>query len=628
MGPKLIKRTFVAAISSLVFVLLSASATSCMATGLSAEATNAEVTASSPLVIAPFISGEYFDDHAVQDLSIKNEDQAALYEAKNNFTAANRIGSILDSIGPVLSPSGKYSLGYVLNIPLLRYFRKVGDEWIFDRVALKQNLAVIRQIDRPVVIYLSMNHFIDSNIQLARELARDPKNLMWNRYGPLYVDNYFGNTVVAWTLVDQTAPISIMRKTAFGAAAAAISSLPREARKKIVGISVLGEVHELFPAFQNGPDFSVPMYDATDYSPVAVNGFRIWLRQKYVDISKLNDALRSDYSDFGTVNPPSRDIRKEPLSSYFDHIDQYAAGVVPVYGWLYDERGRKYTISIILDGKSFGVAQTGLNRTDVSGAIATVKNPNVGFRLDLDYRNIPIGIHTLEVVVTVDGGKQFRLADQKLVIVDRRQDPPPPIQYEASPMSNLSSDSNFLGHLDGPAPLQSLFYNPLARLWLEYRNLVVRNYIEQFAQVLIDGKIPESKIFSHQITPNLNGSWNGDLLAVGLSQMLDRKYNNGATLYGGAAFGSAFLDMTRKLGWLRYSVSEMHPMVAMSNKEYLAMFEMHRKNGAVFVSPYYISIMPERLNTSNDLSSFRIDPSNKTYASDSFWQAIKYVMTQ
>src|SRR5256885_12235779 len=48
-----------------------------------------------------------------------------------------------------------------------------------------------------------------------------------------------------------------------------------------------------------------------------------------------NAHLKSGFASFDAVEPPSRNIRSEPLQNFFQHIDSYAAGTVPVSGWVH-----------------------------------------------------------------------------------------------------------------------------------------------------------------------------------------------------------------------------------------------------------------------------------------------------
>jgi hypothetical protein len=312
------------------------------------------------LLIAPFLHGQYFCDEAVALNTVHTEEEAALFSASIGKNAANRISATLDSLGPKVSPSGKYQLGYTLNVPLMRYFRKIEGRWVLDTDALKANLGTITDVDRPVVVYLSINHFTDANVELSAELARDTRNLMWNRSGPMHPDDYFNNPIIAWTLSDQGAPINVMRRHVFSAAVDVISKLPANAQKRIAAVSVLGETHDLFPRLVGGPSFDIDPYNATDYSPVSVQGFRTWLMQKYSTIAALNRDLAADFTSFAAINPPSKDIRRETLIILCEHVNIYYSGQIPIYGWIHDKRGRSLKVDVYLNGAGVGPHAPGL----------------------------------------------------------------------------------------------------------------------------------------------------------------------------------------------------------------------------------------------------------------------------
>ena len=72
-------------------------------------------------------------------------------------------------------------------------------------------VRLIHDVHRPVVVYLSANHFTDGGIVLSKQLASDSRNLMWTKTGPVPAYEYFVVSLHAWTLVDYTAPITEMR---------------------------------------------------------------------------------------------------------------------------------------------------------------------------------------------------------------------------------------------------------------------------------------------------------------------------------------------------------------------------------------------------------------------------------
>ena len=580
-----------------------------------------------PLLIAPLLDSVFYCEEAMHNPEIHNEEEAAHFCSTIGKTAAPRIAEVLDAVGPKYSPSGDYELGYTLNVPILRYFSKIDGKWILDFERMKANFATIAEVDRRVVVYLQASHFVYAAQELVEELMQDPRNLMWTRSGPVMPLDYHNVPMVGWSLADQSAPINVMRREAFNAAIDTLCALPPEARDRIAAIGILGETHDVIPSKSEGPDFAITADQLTDYSPAMKHGFRYWLEQKYATISAFNAILGSSFASFDAVEPPSKDIRVEPLDNFFEHIDSYAAGTVPVIGWVHDRLGRQLTLTVLLDGREIGEAELGYSRTDVSDAVPSIIDPNVGFRFNLDYRCVNFGIHTLEVQIRVAGGPPLQLSRSELVMPNHQQEIDRPVTVLNTNVTLMSTDPDLSGSLDGPRSLQTVFYNPLANSWLKYRNQVVRAYMEQFATIASKSSIPVSKVFSHQITPSLYGSWNADILAVDDSQQPSEAYNPGTTLYGGTATGSVFFALKKRLGWTRYAVNEMHPNMPLTDEAYTAMFEMHRDNGAVFVAPYYMNLKVRPFPYVDGLEKFLITPKNTRSGSDAYYRAICAVMT-
>ena len=581
-----------------------------------------------PLLIAPHISGETFCSASVDNPAVTDEEAAAILCTGKGQNAANRINAVLDQIGPKRSPLGHFELGYTLNLPLMRFFtRSASGAWVIDQPAIDNAVRIIKDVDRPVVVYLSANHFTDGGIALSNELARNPANLMWTRTGPLGAYDYFVVALHAWTLVDLDAPINVMRRRAFSAVLDSLCRLDAGSRARIAAVSVLGEVHQLWGNYGAGQGYDAG-FDITDYAPKAVAGFHKFLAQKYGTVSGFNAMAGSNFRSFEDVTPPSKNIRKEKLKNYFEHVDAYASGVVPVQGWAYDPSGKPVTIAVYLDGRFRGEVTANLNRSDVPEALPAVTTPNVGWRYDLDYHAEPVGVHTLEVFAVTPDGRKIRVTRRGLTIVPRDQSPSPTLPALPVEASDPEPHSPVMVDVDGPAPLFPLFYNPIAKDWLEYRNAVVADYIAAFANLAGTSCLPHNVVFSHQLLPELNSSWDPDLMAVNRSQKANASYQQGATLYGGAAWGDAFFDWKAAQGWQTYAVSEMHPRFKLSLAQYDDMFDRHRRAGARFVAPYYLSIAPKRLTEAfkSGLSKLMIDPVNHDLDSDGFYGAISDVM--
>ena len=581
---------------------------------------------STPLLIAPHIQGEAFCPAADADPKIVTQDDAAALCAKLHANAAAKITQILDAIGPELSPSRTYALGYMLTLPLMRYAIWRNGSWSVDTEALENDVSLVRDVDRPVVIYLSANHFADAGLEASQRLASDPRNLMWTANGPLKADHYFGSNVNAWTLADRSAPITLLRRQLISAASQAICGLDAHARQRVAAISLLGEVHQLFPDVLNGAGFNSG-FAVTDYSPASVAGFRDWLSSQFTTIATLNMQLGSRYPDFSSIQPPTKNALKGGGAA-LEHIDASAAGKMAIYGWAYDPTSpQPVQVSLYVDRQKVAAAPADLNRTDVTDALADVTTPNVGWRFDYDFRALSAGQHALELVATGNSGKPVRFGGRRFIVAA------PSGQAEISADLVIPAGSRSMAGMrlaiDGPAPDEQVLYNPLARLWLAYRNVQVRSYYEQFSNLVEASCIPRAKVFSHEITPEPNASWNGDLMAVDAAQDRSDVYQPGSTLYGGAAFGNAFFRLQASKGWKIYSVPEMHPTFSLSEGDMKAMLERHRNAGAAFVSPYYLYAMPQRIpRVESKLDAWRItkDNPNPRYGAATFYAAISDLM--
>lgn len=574
------------------------------------------------LVIAPMLSGMNAKPPAAAFSGAAGGGPARDWQWR-----AASIRRILDAIGPRCSPSGRYELGYTLNLSPLGFYRKSGDGWSLNRDEIAASIGIVGEIDRPVVVYLSANHFADTAQTLSKELAADPRNLMWNRRGPLPPDDFFGIPVYAWTLADDEAPINVMRRTAFSAILDEIGKLEPTARGRIVGVSVLGEVHHFCPDFTKGMVIGAD-YDPTDYSPAAIAQFRRWLRGRFDDVAQLNAAAGTDFTSLDEAHPPSKDAKSDANAKLFEHIDRYATGILPIQGWLWTRDAGSAKVAIYVDGVRCATVAAEFNRTDVTEKRPDVGTPNVGWRYDFDYTALNPGRHTIDVLIVRPGRRPMRLARRTISVLTATSRPAP-LTFPSWPVRAAALDSSIVGCLDGPAEGLRLLHNPYARIWLDFRNDQVRQYIDGFADLVAGSGIPHDLIFSHQITPQLVSGWDADLLAVGGSMRASSHYYPGATLYGGSSFGKAFFDLKHRFGWKTYSVPEMHPLVAMTETDLKAMLEAHRRQGARFVSPYFISLFPwDDAKPRTGLDRLEISPGNPAYGSDAFYTTLAALMNE
>lgn len=247
-------------------------------------------------------------------------------------SAAEMVKATLQRLG---RPQGEgLELGYTLSVPLLRYVQWNGRAWEVRGEALDRVVRTVAQAQRPVVLYLFATHF-EVHSQAEERLAADPANLAWTPKGPLPLDTYLGARIFPWSVARQDNEITRVRKLVVDALAERMCAAGDAAMHPLRALTVLGETHQLFPGFEAGMGFAAEGYAVTDYSPASVAGFHAFLRQRYGDIARLNAHLKSEFASFDAVEPPSRNIRSEPLQNFFQHIDSYAAGTVPVSGWVH-----------------------------------------------------------------------------------------------------------------------------------------------------------------------------------------------------------------------------------------------------------------------------------------------------
>lgn len=582
------------------------------------------VAAATPLVIAPLVEGAQFCQSAAQ--AQVHPAEAEQYCRNLDESTSARLQMLLSEIDGGAPAKGDYVLGHTHTIPLFRMLRPEGDEWVVDTDRLRYSLRPVVELDRPVVLYLFANHFgVDvfegsfEHVMMARE-----ENLMRFPDGTIARDNYFTSHVIPWTISDLNAPVNRYRDLALKAVVDELCALPDEARGRIVAVNLLGEIHDLFPNFQSGMGFDVPMV-TTDYSSPAVAAFRQYLRDKYGDIATLNRYVGAAYADFDAVQPPHKDIRTQRLSHFTEHLDAYAHGSFPVTGWAAAPRA-DVVVDVYLNGALVATGLANQNRQDVLEAKPELGTANVGFRFDVPFNHLPPGVHKVVVAATVQGETTI-LGEREIAIMDRKQSEPARMASHTTGLAPKKSSSKGLeAWLDYPQPLQSFYYNPLAALWLEFRNHQVRAYLEHYAGIAASSCLRPDQLFIHQIAPQMNASWNHNLMAVDASLEPSPAYNMGINLYGGAAYGGHFFQWKKGRGIDRYGVPEFHPMRPLSEEDVATLLMRHKENGAAYIAPYYITGIPSQMWKESDHNKFRISSANTDYGSDTFFRGLQRVL--
>lgn len=508
-------------------------------------------------------------------------------------SAAAVIDSTLAQLGPRFSADGRFELGYTLNVPLLQFWTQRNGLWVLDQDAIARTVKTIAQSDRRLILYLFSTHF-SSFSPYEKHLANDLTNVAVTQAGPLGMGKHYGMDVYPWTVARTDNSLSQARTGVIQAIADEICRHPSSAvRKRIQGISLLGEVHHLFPDFEAGMGYGRP-YLITDYSTESVNNFTTYLKDKFTHISELNKVLGgAPYDDFQDIRPPAKDIRQDSLQHFWEHIDAYAAGTFPVTGWLAPHTQLTGWVQIYLNGRAHARVRASLGRQDVKEHLPELTNANVGWRHDLDFRTLAPGIYEVAAMAQTHAGPPVLLGTKHISVMDRAQSTP-----QRTSRQDLPTHAQPIGlqaSFDLPEPDASFFYNPLASMWREFREQQVADYIHHMAQPLRDSCLANKPRYIHQLFPYPNPSWDMDKFAVSASLTNDSDMRLGISLYGESSYGQSFFDWKHKTwppyqGKLAifpqktYGVTEFHPLRGMDAAELQSVFERHSKEGAQFLS--------------------------------------------
>ena len=156
-------------------------------------------------------------------------------------------------------------------------------------------------------------------------------------------------------------------------------------------------------------------------------------------------------------------------------------------------------------------------------------------------------------------------------------------------------------------------------------NNQVTEFLRAFYKVAIDAGLPREKLYSHQIVSRVNSAWNPQLLAAdGIIDGDLLPWHVGINLYGGATNSNWVRKFISQHHLQDYGVPEFNPQQWKKPMvDYDALASQY-KSGARFVSPYYLSVVPDRMKQQGpSLNRMEIRPDNKRDGSDQFYQAIR-----
>ena len=543
-----------------------------------------------------------------------------------NGSAAALVESTLSALQPPERAQGPYPLGYTLAVPLLQLFRATEQGWALDTERIQRLARTVRDTQRPLILYLFSTHFA-TDAPLEKSLATDPANLAQTRDGPMPTSQYYGAPLYNWTLARTDTPLSAYRVQATQALLTEMCRLPAQDIAKIRGVTLLGELHHLFPDFESGMGFG-GSYRVTDYSPASVAGFQQFLRQEFQHIDRLHRRLGANYATFAEVQPPSRDIRTEPLQRYTEHIDSFAHGSLPIAGWAFAPRpagAPPAWVHVYRNGTFIGKTPVNKGRQDVLQAKPELGDANTGWRLDMDFKRLPVGLHRIDVFLEARPGRLQALGTRRIAIMDGRQRAPAPLAQQALPAS-APPDAALQAHIDWPAEQSSYYYNPLVPLWHSFRGQQVVDYLQFFQGVVKQSCLAGTPHYTHQIIPFTNPSWDENKFAIQASLRALPGMRLGVSLYGDATYGTAFSQWYASTGHPGYGVTEFHPLKAMNAPALQHTLNQHAARGAQFLS-FFLEPHWQGQLVARDANMFSFSPENAPFGSAQLYQSAQRLLT-
>lgn len=575
--------------------------------------------ASGPMLIAPMVG-------AIEPC-IRTPDDASDALAASCAGPNGSAAALLESTLHALEPAGAapaYPVGYTLPVPLLGLFQAEAQGWAIDQRQVERLARTVRDSQRPLVLYLFSTHFA-AQAPIEAELARDPANLAATRDGPLPADRYYEAPLYNWSFARTDNTLTQRREQAIAAVLDAVCRLDAPARARIQGVTLLGELHHLFPDFQAGMGFDGP-YRVSDYSAASVAGFRADLRGRFTDVAAMNRALDSDYRSFDEVQPPARDIRSEPLTRYTEHIDAFAHGTLPISGWLHAADASTPWLRIYRDGALVGRTRVGLSRQDVLAAKPEFGTAEVGWRWDMDFRRLPAGLHRIDVLLERADGPPVHLGTREIAIMDKRQRTPVLARQDELP-AHRPVPAGLQFHLDQPHGLAAYYYNPLVPLWHAFRGQQVVRYLQHFDAQVGRSCLASTPRYTHQIVPFINPSWDANKFAIDASLQASTGMRLGVSLYGEATDGRSFFEWHARQGQRPYGITEFHPLRALPPAAMQALLARHAAQGAQFLSfflePRWNGALVERTH-----NIFSFDPDNPRFGSDQLYRSARQALAQ
>lgn len=544
-------------------------------------------------------------------------------------SGAALIESTLTGLAATGAKSSGFELGYTLNVPLLKLFKERDGDWVIDKELLGRFVRTLRDSERPAIVYLFSTHF-GQGAPIEEALAAESGNLSWTPEGPLPKDSYYSTDIYNWTFASTRTAITARRVQAAQAVLREICRLEPRHIKKIRGITLLGEVHHLFPRFESGMGFAPP-YLVSDYSETSKAGFREHLERYFGTIEKLNARLGTHWDTFDQIDPPSKDVRTTRLRDFTEHIDSFAHGSLPITGWAFvkgSAGSNPAVIRLYRNGELLGRVRANLGRQDVLKALPDLGTADTGWRLDMDFKALPPGKYRIDVFLERGPDELVHFASRDIAIVDRDHRTPQAQPQKPLP-AHRAADPREMVYVDAPGDQSSYFYNPLVPYWHAFRALQVATYIQAFNQEVNRGPLTSclstTPRYTHQILPFTNPGWDETKFAVDASLRGLDGIGLGVSLYGEPTFGASFSSWLATMPRQRYGVTEFHPLKALGPAELRNILEMHTARGLEFLS-FFMEPRWEGKLVGRSRNLFSLDPENPEHGSNRLYESLREVL--
>lgn len=540
-------------------------------------------------------------------------------------SAAALVESTLRELRPADSKPTRYQLGYTLNVPLLQLFKKRDADWVIDEELLGRVVRTVRDTERPAMLYLFSTHF-GQGAPIEAALGADTANLGWTAQGPLPNATFYGSGIYNWSLASTANAITARRVQAAQAVLTEICKLEPRHIQKIRGITLLGELHHLFPNYEASMGFDPP-YLVSDYSETSKADFRRFLENHFGTIASLNAAVDAHWTSFSQVDPPSKDVRTTPARDLTEHIDSFAHGVLPISGWAYVPGASDVApamVRIYRDGDLIATVPANMDRQDVLAALPQLGTANTGWRFDMDFRKLPRGLHRIDVFLEKSPGDLVHLATRNVALLDKAEQTARPQPQKALPASR-PADALVKASVDIPADQSSYLYNPLVVYWHTFRALQLAGYLQSFRKATELPCLAQTKRYTHQVLPFTHPGWDATKFAVDASLGKLDGIALGVSLYGEPTYGTSFFNWLAASQHRHYGVTEFHPLKAMAPAQLESMLQQHSVHGAEFVSFFLEPRWKGRL-VPRTHNPFSLDPDNSKFGSAQLFDSMRQVL--